>query len=352
MRANVWPLLLVLTPRATYRCVSNGCTHREAAVSRFVACFRPFAFLAQTFLFVVFLQLPCSATQTGGQEGNFASLAELEARPTSGDPAAQFQLAFHLFQTGRPPSYPLILNLLRSSTAQHYAPAQCLLGYFYEHALGLPRDYTKAAENYRAAALQGHLTAQNNLANLYYTGHGVHKDLGSAFEWYRSAAEHGDANAERNFGYLYLQGKGTPRDYAQAAKWFRAAAEQGDCQSEHVLGYLYYKGLGVPIDFNEAAHWKRLAAQQGDPYAQADLGFLYESGQGVPLDHVAAYFWYSRAMAAGVKAAAEGRKSLTHILTVKELEQAQALVANDTTRPQTTPTQSLRSASAALVQDH
>jgi hypothetical protein len=150
MRANVWPLLLVLTPRATYRCVSNGCTHREAAVSRFVACFRPFAFLAQTFLFVVFSQLRCTATQTGRQEGNFASLAELEARATSGDPAAQFQLAFHLFQTGRPPNYPLILNLLRSSTAQHYAPAQCMLGYLYENALGLPRDYTKAAENYRA----------------------------------------------------------------------------------------------------------------------------------------------------------------------------------------------------------
>src|SRR5580700_881293 len=163
MRANVWPLLLVLTPTL--------CAQTEPPP-------RPF--------------VPVVAA------------GELQARATSGDPAAQFQLAFHLFQTGRPPNYPLILNLLRSSTAQHYAPAQCMLGYLYENALGLPRDYTKAAENYRAAALQGHLTAQNNLANLYYTGHGVHKDLGAAFEWYRSAAEHGDTNAERNFGYLYF----------------------------------------------------------------------------------------------------------------------------------------------------
>jgi uncharacterized protein len=327
-------------------------THREAAVCPFVPRFRFFAFLAQTFLLVVFSQAPCFAARPGRQKDNLTSLADLEARATSGDPSAQFQVAFHLFQTGRPPNYPLILNLLRSSTAHHYAPAQFLLGYLYENALGLPRDYTKAAENYRAAALQGYLTAENNLANLYYTGHGVHKDLGSAFEWYRTAAQHGYATAERNFGYLYYQGEGTPRDYAEAAKWFRAAAEQGDCQSEHVLGYLYYKGLGVPIDYKEAARWKGLAARQGDPDAQVDLGFLYESGQGVPLDYITAYLWYSRAMAAGVKAAAERRKSLAQILTVEQLKQAQALVTADTTPPQTSRPQSLPSSWATLVQNH
>jgi uncharacterized protein len=113
---------------------------------------------------------------------------------------------------------------------------------------------------------------------------------------------------------------------------------------------LYYKGLGVPIDYKEAARWKGPAAQQGDPDAQVDLGFLYESGQGVPLDYVTAYLWYSRAMAAGVKVAAERRKSLTHILTVEQLKQAQALVTTDTTQPQTARPQSLPSASATLMQ--
>jgi TPR repeat protein len=326
--------------------------YREATVCRFVSCFRLFAFLAQTFLFAVLSQLPSSANQPAGQKDSLTPLADVEARASSGDPAAEFQLAFHLFQTGHPPNYPLILNLLRSSTAQNYAPAHCMLGYLYEKALGLPRDYSKAAENYRAAALQGYVIAQNNLANLYYTGQGVHKNLDSAFEWYRVAAEHGNANAERNFGFLYYKGEGTRRDYTVAARWFRASAEQGDCQSEDVLGYLYYKGLGVPIDYKEAARWKSLAAEQGDPNAQADLGFLYESGKGVPLDHVTAYLWYSRATAGGLNTAAQRRKSLAEILTLEQLKQAQALLTTDAAQPQTSCVQSPASASATFAQNY
>lgn len=325
----------------------------EGTVCRFICRFRPFPFFAQTFLFVVFSQPICSAARPAGQQDNSTSVAELEARVKSGDAAAEFQLAFYFFQTGRPRNYSIILNLLRSSAAQHYAPAQCMLGYLYEDGLGLSHDYRKAAENYLAAAVQDYVPAQQNLANLYYIGRGVHKDLGAAFKWYASAAEHGNPKAESNLGYLYYLGKGTRRDYSLAAKWLRAAAEQGDCRSEHLLGYLYYKGLGVPIDYKETAHWKSLAAEQGDPHAQADLGFLYESGQGVALDYVAAYFWYSRAMAGGVKAAAERRKTLARILTARQLEQAKTLVTSDTAEPRSSLQPKMdASASATLLQSH
>ena len=317
----------------------------------FVSRFRLLSFLADAFLFVGLSYVPCAGAPAGQQDGNSTSLVKLQAVASSGDAAAQFRLAFYLFQTGDPPDYSSILTWLRSSTEQHYAPAQCTLGYLYEKGLGLHRDYAKAAENYRAAALQGDSIAQNNLGYLYYTGHGVHKDSRASFKWYRAAAEHGDPTGESNLGYLYYHGQGTRRDYAEAAKWFRAAAEQGDYRSERVLGYLYYEGLGVPVDYSEAAHWLSLAAQQGDSHAQGDLGFLYESGKGVPLDYVTAYVWYSRAMAGGLKTAVERRKSITRLLTPKQLDQARTLLTRDEARPRTLQQQSAPIASS-FVQIH
>jgi TPR repeat protein len=284
-------------------------------VFRFVSRSHLFSF-SYVLLFIVLSPFTYSAVPPGQQEDNSASLAELEARAASGDAAAQFQLAFHLFQAGNPPNYSAILAWLRSSTAQHYAPAQCTLGYLYEKGLGLPRDYAKAAENYHAAALQGDSIAQNNLGYLFYTGHGVHKDLDAAFEWYRAAAEQGDPTGEGNLGYLYYLGQGTGRDYDEAANWFRPAA------------------------------------QQGNPYAQAALGLLYEKGQGVPLDYVSAYIWYSRAISAGLKASGERRKSLTHLLTPKQLDQANTLLKAEAGQPRTLQQQSTPSAPAAFVQSH
>lgn len=222
----------------------------EATVRCFVSRFHAFPFLVCAFLFVDSDRVPCAGVPPGQQEDNFTSSAKLEAGASSGDADAQFRLAFYLFQSGQPSNYSAILTWLHLSAAQHYAPAQRMLGVLYEKGLGLPRDYIKAAESYRAAALQGDVVAQNDLANLYYDGRGVHKDLGAAFEWYRLAAQQGDPTSESNLGYLFYSGQGTRRDYAQAAKWFRAAAERGDYRSQHMLGCLYFKGLGVPVDYH------------------------------------------------------------------------------------------------------
>jgi Sel1 repeat len=113
-------------------------------VCRFAFRFRPFPFLAHPFLFVVLgTRIPCSAAQAEHAVDNSASLAELEVHATAGEAAAQFQLAFYLFQRGHPPDYSSILTWLNSSAAQHYARAQCMLGYLYEKGLGVPRDYAK-----------------------------------------------------------------------------------------------------------------------------------------------------------------------------------------------------------------
>jgi TPR repeat protein len=67
---------------------------------------------------------------------------------------------------------------------------------------------------------------------------------------------------------------------------------------------------------------------------------LYEKGQGVSLDYVNAYIWYSRAMAAGLKVAGERRRSLTHLLTPEQLDQANTLLEAEASQPRTLQQQS------------
>jgi uncharacterized protein len=299
----------------------------EATVFRFTP--RLCSFLASAFLLLSLWVGQDSFAVAFGQEKGAGSPSKMQTRAASGDADAQFRLALFLLHNPGPKDYASIVTLLRASISQGYAPAQCLLGYLYQGGLGVPRDYAKAAANYRAAALQGYTTAENNLANLYQAGLGVPKNLRAAFQWYQSAAQHGDAAGERNLGALYYRGLGAHRDFLQAAKWFRAAADQGDAEAEHDLGFLYYKGLGVPVDYSAAAHWEDLAARQGEPNAEADLGFLYENGKGVTLDYVAAYIWYTRARAAGVRLAERRCRSLDHLLTPKQIEQANSVLAAD-----------------------
>jgi TPR repeat protein len=132
---------------------------------------------------------------------------------------------------------------------------------------------------------------------------------------------------------MYYDGQGTPRNFTEAAHWFRAAADTGDPVGQHDLGVLYYKGQGVRLDYNVAAHWVALAAQQGHPYAACDLGYLYENGRGVPLDYVAAYTWYSRAAASGDARAAAHLKSLSQIMSRRQLDEANLLVPLQTSHP-------------------
>jgi TPR repeat protein len=300
----------------------------EATMSRFTARF--YSHLVPVLVLVSLCVFPDSPVAK--QEESSISVSAIQSRTASGDADAQFRLAVFLLRNSHPTDYASILSLARASASQGYAPAQCLLGYLYQEGFGVSRDYAKAAENYRAAALQGYTTAEDNLANLYQTGLGVQKNLGAAFQWYRSAAEHRDPAGERNLGAFYYRGFGTPRDYGEAARWFRAAADKGDAQAQHNLGFLYYKGLGLPVDYTMAAYWEDLAAQQGEPNAEADLGFYYENGKGVALDYVAAYIWYKRAITAGVKAAGEHCRSLDHLLTPKQLGQANSILAGDSYR--------------------
>ncbi|MGC2767918.1 MAG: tetratricopeptide repeat protein [Candidatus Acidiferrum sp.] len=251
------------------------------------------------------------------------------------DAAALYKHAYSIiYDARRAPDYESALGLLRSAAAQHFAPAQFLLGYLYEHGRGVSVDYGQAADNYRAAAQQGHAGAENNLGGLYQYGHGVPRDINRAFECYHASAQHGNAMGQYNLGTFYRLGYGTAPDMGLAVKWFRVAAEQGLAVAEANMALFYFNGEGVPVDYGEAAHWSRLAAEQGLPHAATNYAYLCEQGKGVPRDYVAAYLWYSRAIAAGDKTAVAPLKSVAHHLSRAQINQAKTQLAADSSRPQ------------------
>jgi TPR repeat protein len=126
---------------------------------------------------------------------------------------------------------------------------------------------------------------------------------------------------------LYFRGKGVAQDYAQAATWFRAAADRDYPPAQDNLAWMYYTGTGVTLDYSEAAKWAQRAAAHGYARAQVDLGYLYEQGKGVPLDYVSAYTWYKLAVAGGDDRGADRIKSLSPVMTQKQISEASTRAA-------------------------
>ena len=103
------------------------------------------------------------------------------------------------------------------------------------------------------------------------------------------------------------------------------AAERAHASAQLNLGAMYAAGYGVTQDGKQAVHWYRLAAKQGDSKAQFNLGVMYSSGQGVLQDYVYAHMWYNIAAANGVSNASESRQKLNELMTLDQINQAQAL---------------------------
>lgn len=294
-----------------------------------------FRFLLASFSSLMAACLTLSAPPQHKVAISSSMLPDLKSRADSGDRAAQILLfEFLVAADATVPGYDLALSWLQSSAAQNVATSQFLMGYLYQQGKGLPCDFAKAAENYRAAALQGYSAAENNLASLYQHGRGVPRDESLAFHWYHAAAMHGNPAAQQNVGTFYFLGYGTRPDPVEAAKWFRASADQGFAPGQNSLAYAYLKGIGLPRDYSQAAYWARLAAEQGHTHSQALLGYLYETGEGLPLDYVSAYAWYSRAVAAGDNSNADRLKTLTQIMTRKQIQEASSLVLAQTHPPE------------------
>ena len=98
------------------------------------------------------------------------------------------------------------------------ARAEALLGYMYEHGLGVPQSWPAAVDYYLLAAEQGDATGQYLLGLMYDKGFGVSRDIVQAYKWLELAAAHGPKNNREYFLRL--------RD-AVASKMTRAQLDLG-----------------------------------------------------------------------------------------------------------------------------
>jgi TPR repeat protein len=81
------------------------------------------------------------------------------------------------------------------------AKADALLGFKYEHGLGVPQSYEPAVDLYISAAEQGDPTGQYLLGLMYDKGQGVQQDGIRAYMWLNLAAAH----APRRYREYYLK---------------------------------------------------------------------------------------------------------------------------------------------------
>ena len=95
---------------------------------------------------------------------------------------------------------------------------EALLGYMYEHGLGVPQSWPAAVDYYLLAAEHGDPTGQYLLGLMYDKGFGVSRDVVQAYKWLNLAASHGPPNNREYFLRL--------RD-AVASKMTRAQLDLG-----------------------------------------------------------------------------------------------------------------------------
>jgi uncharacterized protein len=86
-----------------------------------------------------------------------------------------------------------------SSSWQAKAKADAMLGFKYEHGLGVPQSYEMAADLYLRAAEMGEPTGQYLLGLMYNKGHGVWQDGILAYKWLNLAAARAPARVREHY---------------------------------------------------------------------------------------------------------------------------------------------------------
>lgn len=84
------------------------------------------------------------------------------------------------------------MTWFQKAAEQNYAPAQCMLGLFFECCEEV-KDDDLARKWYEKAAEQGSATAQFRLSWYLIYGRGIQKDLAKGVQWLEKAANQGNA---------------------------------------------------------------------------------------------------------------------------------------------------------------
>ena len=162
------------------------------------------------------------------------------------------------------------LDYLHRSADLGYAPAQVVLGYFYETGRIVAQEPIQALDWYRKAAEQDDQLAEWLVGRIIYSGEEPPRDLNAAIFWLQKAANHNDPFGEYLLGKIRME----RQDYVAAAYYLRKAAMQGLPQAQFQLGRLLEQGRGIPEDKFEAYTWLLLSSQAGNPAVAMDLQSL------------------------------------------------------------------------------
>ena len=150
-----------------------------------------------------------------------------------------------------------------------YAPAQTMMGYFYESGLKVTADPAAAADWYKKAAKQDDRLGDWLLGRLYYTG-AIPRDLDAAETYLKKAANQGDPYGQYLLGLVKLE----RNDYINAAAMFRKAAMQGIPLAQQQIGNLLKDGKGVDADKMQAYVWLLVSYDAGNKAAGSDAAAL------------------------------------------------------------------------------
>jgi TPR repeat protein len=178
-----------------------------------------------------------------------------------------------------------------------------------------------AVEYIRRSADVGYAPAQVMLGSFYETARFVARDPGQAADWYKKASRQGDPVGSWLLGRLYYTGSGVPHDLNLAAAALQKAASQGDPFGEYLLGMV----LVEQVHYAQAANWFRKAALQGLPQAQLQLGLLLKDGKGMNVNKPEAYQWLLMSYEAGNQAAGSALRQLDGELSASQIDQIKNL---------------------------
>jgi TPR repeat protein len=87
-------------------------------------------------------------------------------------------------------SPPRALRKIESSALHGNAHAEAILGFMYEHGLGVPQSWPVAVDHYLVAAESGDPAGQYLLGLMYDKGFGASRDVVLAYKWLDLAAGH------------------------------------------------------------------------------------------------------------------------------------------------------------------
>lgn len=185
--------------------------------------------------------------------------------------------------------------------------------------IGVGQNDLNAIDYFRRSADLGYAPAQTVMGYFYETGVKVTADPNAAAEWYKKAAKQDDRVGEWLLGRLYYTAA-IPRDLDAAETWLKRAANQGDPYGAYLLGLVKLERN----DYVSAAAMFRKAAMLGIPLAQQQLGELLKDGKGIDADKTQAYAWLLVSYDAGNRNAANSLPAIEAAIGAAQVTAAKA----------------------------